>query len=308
MKCVMGIVVTACTKKKAGDARACASNLNAGNTDFVGRQWIAALGVPEGLTPAAKLYQGGSHAESRRAATDSGCSHFIVSAGLGLISADAEVPHYAASVLAGDDDILAKLNDGADAGGWWRWLQDHSPFAQSVEAVISAVEGPCLIALPKAYLAMIRDDLLSLPEDVLDRVRLFSGSRAPASLAHLQMPYDDRLDGADSPYRGVRSNFAPRALRHFATSILPGREAESAAQHANAVDASLAGWTRPSRRLGARKTDAELREILITHWDAMGGRSTRMLRLLRDELGIACEQSRFAALVRDLRIVQGSGG
>lgn len=303
---VMPILITACTKKKLGTAQVSAADIRSSAIEVVGSSWVAALSAVEDLTRAAKLYQGGSHAESRRAAQDSGYPHFIVSAGLGLIAADAEVPHYAASVLAGDDDILGKLADGTNANTWWRWLQDRSPFARSLKTIILATHGPCLIALPQAYLEMIREELLALPEQLLDRVRLFSGSRAPAALAHLQMPYDDRLDGPQSPYKGTRSNFAPRALRHFATRILPGNEGQTAGQHAEAVEAALANWSRPVRTSGARKTDAELRAILATHWEAMGGRSTRMLRLLRDELGIACEQGRFAGLVRGMREERGS--
>ncbi|MDH4744215.1 hypothetical protein OMP43_09325 [Sphingomonas sp. CBMAI 2297] len=297
----MPILITACTKKKMGDAQVSAADIPAGPIEAVGSQWIAAISADQERTLAARLYQGGSHAESRRAAEDSGYPHLIVSAGLGLIAADAEVPNYAASVLAGEDDILAKLGDNPDASHWWRWLQGRSPFAQSLKTAILATDGPCLIALPRPYLDMIEADLLSLPEQVLDRVRLFCGAQAPAALAHLQMPYDDRLDGPDSPYRGTRSNFASRALRHFATRVLPGKEGHMVAQHTAAVQAALAGWTRPIRTSGIRKSDAELREILAAHWEAMGGRSTRMLRLLRDELGIACEQGRFAALIRDMR-------
>jgi hypothetical protein len=284
-----------------GAAQVRAADMPSGTLEIVGGNWIAALREAAALTDAAKLYQGASHAESRRAALDSGYPHLIVSAGLGLISADARVPNYAASVLMGEDDILAKLSDGADASSWWRWLQQRSPFARSLEAVIQLTDGPCLIALSQAYLEMLRDDLLSLPEDVLGRIRLFSGSHVPRALAHLQMPYDDRLDGPSSPFRGTRSNFAPRAMRHFATQILPGNESETAERHAAAVESALADWTVTTRTIGARKNDAELRDILSAHWEATGGRSTRMLRLLRDDLGIACEQGRFASLVRDMR-------
>lgn len=302
----MGSIITACTKKKAGTAEACVSSLDAGGVGAVGEQWVAALNTASQRVCAANLYQGGSHAESRRAASDAGYSHYIVSAGLGLISAEAEVPNYKASVLAGEDDILATLSDGADAGIWWRWLQGNSPFSQPLATVIAASDGPCLIALPQAYLAMIESEILSLPALLFQRVRLFSGSPALGMLADLQMPYDERLDGANSPYRGTRSNFAARAVRHFANSVLPGLEAAGAMDHASRVEAAMANWPRPIRTVGKRKTDEELREILTEHWDVMGGRSTRMLRLLRDDLGIACEQSRFVGLVRSLRTERGS--
>lgn len=277
------------------------STIPSGRLGAVGDQWIVALRAVQTLIPAAKLYQGPSHAESKRAASASGYLHFIVSAGLGLISADTEVPNYSASILAGNDDIRDRLSDGDNADAWWRWLQRNSPFAQSLETVLAVTAGPCLIALPQAYLSMLRDDLLSLPSESLERIRIFSGSQAPAALKHLQMPYDDRLDGVDSPYKGTRSNFAPRAVRHFASHILPGRETDGAGMHIAAVNAALAQWRPPTRTVGQRKTDSELREILNANWDATGGRSTRMLRLFRDELGFACEQSRFARLVRDIR-------
>lgn len=297
----MGSIITACTKKKAGAAEACVSSLAPGMIEAVGNQWITALNAALQRVCAADLYQGGSHAVSRRAAKDAGYPHYIVSAGLGLVSATAEVPNYKASVLAGEDDVLAMLSDGTDDGAWWHWLQSRSPFARPLASVIAASDGPCLIALPQAYLAMIQSEILSLPPPLQQRVRLFSGSPAPAALAKLQMPYDERLDGAKSPYKGTRSNFAARAVRHFTNSVLPGHEAAEARDHASAVEAAIAGWPRPVRTVGKRKTDAELREILTMHWDVMGGRSTRMLRLLRDDLGIACEQGRFAGLVRSLR-------
>ena len=297
----MGSIITACTKKKAGTAEACISSHAPGVIDAVGSQWITALNATSRRVCAADLYQGGSHAESRRAAKVADYPHYIVSAGLGLISAKADVPNYKASVLAGEDDVLAVLSDGTDAGTWWRWLQSRSPFALSLASVIAASDGPCLIALPQAYLAMVKSEILSLPSPLLQRVRIFSGSPAPAVLADLQMPYDERLDGAKSPYKGTRSNFAARAVRHFANSVLPGHEAAGAKDHASAVKAAMAGWPHPVRTVGKRKTDAELREILTTHWDVMDGRSTRMLRMLRDDLGIACEQGRFAGLVRSLR-------
>ena len=302
----MGLIVTACTKRKAGDANVRMSTFAPGTIDEVGGRWVAALNVANAITPAANVYQGGGHAESRRAVAVSNYHHLIVSAGLGLVSADARIPSYAATVLPGEDDVLAKLHDGETAAGWWHWIQDHSPFACSLERAMIAGEGPCLIALPHTYLAMIADDLLSLPRIQLERVRLFSGSNAPQHLAQFQMPYDDRLDGADSPYRGTRANFAARAMRHFVVSILPTHETQSAPQHAKAVGAALSTWRSPARTIGQRKTDAELREVLIENWEAVDGRSTRMLRLLRDDLGIACEQRRFANLFGELRSERGN--
>lgn len=297
----MGLIITACTKRKVGSPEVRISAFASGPIDQVGSLWVAALNAAEVMVPAAKLYQGGSHAQSLCAVAVSNYHHLIVSAGLGLVSGDSRIPSYAASVLPGEDDVLAKLNGGEDAARWWRWIQTRSPFARSLETAMKAVEGPCLIALPHAYMTMVATEILNLPRALLERVRLFSGSKAPTPLTLLQMPYDERLDGADSPYRGTRANYAARAMRHFVVSILPTREAQSAAQHAAAVNLALSTWRSSECSLGTRKTDAELREVLKENWELVDGRSTQMLRLLRDGLGIACEQRRFANLFRDLR-------
>ncbi len=47
-----------------------------------------------------------------------------------------------------------------------------------------------------------------------------------------------------------------------------------------------------------RKTDTELIEIIHKHWDQAQGKAQKMLRVLRDDLLISCEQKRFAGLFR----------
>ena len=56
--------------------------------------------------------------------------------------------------------------------------------------------------------------------------------------------------------------------------------------------------TLPQRR---RADDDEILQLLRTHWDAYKGQSSRLLRFLRDDALVACEQSRFRALWLQLR-------
>src|SRR5436190_130322 len=57
----------------------------------------------------------------------------------------------------------------------------------------------------------------------------------------------------------------------------------------------------PARVARARHDDESLRALLHQHWEAAGGSSSRLLRLFRDQLHIACEQGRFATLAREVR-------
>jgi hypothetical protein len=115
------------------------------------------------------------------------------------------------------------------------------------------------------------------------------------------MPYDDRLDGPDSTNRGTRSDFAGRALRHFAELTRGEPQGHSAAEHAAKVSATLDGWRMPAKVARIRHDDAALLDLIRAHWDAERGSSSRLLRRFRDDLGIACEQGRFAKLAREVR-------
>jgi hypothetical protein len=302
----MGLLISHCTHKKWFDPAVEADALARDSVAEVGRQWVEGLRKAPTATAAGGLYKGRSHLESRRAAILTTYPHLIVSAGLGLTPAEREVPSYGATLLNGQDNVLARLTDGTSSRGWWTWLQANSPFAVSLADAIANSRGPVLLALTKPYLAMIGDELSGLADKDRERLRIFCGvAVGDAALAEQQMPYDSRLDGPDSDISGTRSNFAGRALHHFCRAVLPGREEANAAAHAGAVQDALAPWRPAKTRRGLSMSDAELRAILAEHWDAHEGRATRLLRLLRDDLGIACEQGRFARLARNMREERG---
>ncbi len=60
----------------------------------------------------------------------------------------------------------------------------------------------------------------------------------------------------------------------------------------------LSPLTAPAKRVGRRATDEEIKAAIAAHYEAVGGQSSQMLRKLRDELGLACEQSRFRNLFK----------
>jgi hypothetical protein len=152
---------------------------------------------------------------------------------------------------------------------------------------------------------MLTPDILGLSEAELGRVRIVSGvapGEVHPDLSPFLMPYDERLEDPGSQWRGTRSDFAARATRHFAEQIVPSLAAGDAQAHRAAVEASLAAWTRPAAPKRERRSDEEILALLRTHWEATGGRSGRLLRVMRDDLGIACEQGRMAGLVNRVRL------
>lgn len=149
---------------------------------------------------------------------------------------------------------------------------------------------------------MISGDLLALPPSSLSRLRLFTRApveRVPPGLRRFVMPYDDRLEGPDGPVPGTRSDFAGRALRHFAGAIMRDGDERSAAEHAAATSAAIQHWQMPNTIKPSRHDDAALLELLRLHWDDAAGRS---LRRFPDEFNIACEQGRFSALAAVSRL------
>lgn len=248
------------------------------------------------------LYQGRSISEVMTIATLLDSPWYVVSAGLGLVRSDEPVPAYDCTV-ATDSELSDRLEHaGATTADWWNAITAAEPYPLS--RLIA--KGPTLLALPSTYLRMVHDDLAHLSTAKARHLRIFTstaGARiVPGHLADCVMPYDDRLESVPG-YAGTRADFAQRALRHFVEKLvaaeLPIAEARAK------VTFALARRPRPLRSLGKRMSDNEIRQILTAQWAQHAGSSTRLLRYLRDEARISCEQKRFSriwqALAAELR-------
>ncbi len=298
-------ILTACSNRKrarVGEATT-AHTLAAGDIESVAIRWAEQLKGAASVVPADQLYCGRGFQEARAVAKDDGARLLIVSAGLGLLTADQRIPAYSLTVSSGwPDSILPKLPKGSTAADWWTAMSQHSAFHTPLRDHITT--GPTIIALPGEYLAMVAPDLLALGLPELEGVRIIS--RAAAETVHprlrpLLIPYDERLEDARSPWRGTRADFASRAARHFAETVLAANPDGDAEAHRQAVERELAVWAQPTSQKRERKTDEEILALLRNHWDSVGGSGSRLLRLFRDDLMIACEQGRMAGLVGQVR-------
>jgi hypothetical protein len=158
-----------------------------------------------------------------------------------------------------------------------------------------------VISLPVSYRDLVHEDLLSAGNAALRKVRLVGPldlECVAPRLGPLVMPYDDRLNGPDSPLDGTRSDFPQRAARHFLEDACADGLADDPEEDAARVRASLRDLTWPEQANRRQLGDDEIVKVILSSWGRASGQSTKMLRLLRDEERIACEQGRFVQLFK----------
>ncbi len=289
------VVITACTNRKRSSPlpELMARELPIGTVELVCAAWFDRLAaVTEPRFDLSELYCGRSFRDAQAAAEASNARLFVVSAGLGLAPASARAPSYSLTLALGAADSVLRRTGGSSQD-WWRALSAASPFS-----VAAPDEGRLILAaLSRPYLEMVAADWSRWPLERQRRLRIFCmdpPTELPAVLREQLMPYDYDRFQAVSGFAGTRGDFAQRALRHFAERI--AIQCGSTRDHAQAVTellAPLAPVTWPSNQ---RRSDEELLALISLEWDAAGGKSAAMLRRLRGELGVACEQGRFKKL------------
>jgi hypothetical protein len=257
----------------------------------VAREWLRRLNDAEPACPAEDLYAGSAFGVVRKVARESGAPIFIVSAGLGLIAGRTRIPGYDLTLSTRDNQsITRRVRDRFNRDLWWESVA-KGRFATTWTEVF-ARGGLVLMAVSQSYAQLIAADLEALPPEHQQRLRLFGlgiQKTIPAALVSQIMPYDDRLDAA-SP--GTKTNFAARAMDHFSRARPPmqGADADRAF-----VDRLLAEHQSPVVVHRPRLDDEQLIKRIGQHLRTTSG-IQRILRRLRDEDRIACEQRRFTRL------------
>ena len=296
------LVITSCTNRKrvAPDETLRGTSLQRGELGAVAEAWAQRLRSAQPATRADGLYCGRAFRDARAAAERARGALYIVSAGLGLVPAHAKVPSYSLTITSNSSEsVLNRIAGSCTATRWWEALISCSPFSDQLATVVQQCPGAILVALPTSYLSMVWAQIEGLPSAAQARLRIFTrmpSHSIPAALKPYKMPYDARFDGTGTAYPGTQGDFAQRALLHFVERILPQEPTGNAETHAQAVDASLASLRAPTIPARRRLSDSDVVALIHRHWNAVSGQSSRMLRFLRDDLKVACEQSRFRAL------------
>lgn len=294
------IIVTNCTnRKRIGDdsATLTVADMN-GSLSSVAARWGKAIRKVRPSKQAQDVYMGRAFSEARHVTASLGGALHIISAGLGVVAAAEAIPSYNLTVAEGANSLKPLLTQlGKRPSDWWTALTTELGVQRSVRALIETnSDALALFALPGSYIALIAEDLACLTQKQLDKVRIITSdhgrSLVPEEARHVVLPYDERLEG--SAYVGTRTDFPQRALRHFVESLSGHQLSIDDAK--TAVSAAMLALKKPVIPVRERKTDSEILVLLRKNWDRFDGASARLLRYLRDEALVACEQSRFRNL------------
>lgn len=243
---------------------------------------------------ASELYGGRGFGLAREAASRAAAELYVISAGLGLVHSERAIPSYGVTVSdRGDQAIARRVVGRFDPASWWAAVS-RGAHSESLASVAHRHRGLLLMALTTPYAAMIGSELAALPAEARSRMRLFGHGLAavlPEPLAGSVMPYDARLDAA---VPGTRTDFAQRALRHFCQHM-PLDGSLDTAGSAQEVGKLLASYQAPTAPVRPRRSDEEMVSLIAGHLHHTTGIG-RILRLVRDSDGLACEQARFSRL------------
>jgi hypothetical protein len=288
------VIVTNCTTRKVVGAPVALQRVrNRDDLQTIAREWKSLLKRFDRRFTAAELYKGRSMVDAAAAAKLINGTLHVVSAGLGVVASEDKVPNYDVTVSPGSalsDALKARALESTD---WWSAIAEPGQHTLS-----TLVDGAAAyVALPSTYLRMVRRDLSNVSKTAQRRLRIFTsvaGRReVPEALSTCVVPYDERLETVVG-FEGTRADFPQRALRHF-VEVLRGHEL-SLRDGREAVHSFLS-YQRvrvlPKRR---RVSDDEVRQLLRKHWGECMGSGTRLLRFLRDEALVSCEQGRFRTL------------
>lgn len=300
------LVITNCTGRKRSTGGCITLDLPNKSLSLsqVAHVWKQAVGDSQDLAMARDLYVGRTVSDALKVSRTLNGELFFISAGLGLVHEKDLIPEYDLTFADSDNPLARILKDREMSPcDWWHCLLKEQLGRGKIADLVAMRSPPqLLIALPSGYLKMICQDLVGLPREFLQQTRIFTSPAGKLALDHeLQecaLPYDDRLESIEG-FSGTRTDFPQRAMLHF-VSRLNGIELDlEGARKAVSISLSnLQPRVTPNR---SRLQDSEIAAMLRTHWKDFGGNSSRLLRFLRNEANIACEQGRFRAIWHSVR-------
>jgi hypothetical protein len=301
------ILITTCTsrKRKQVPPSLQASSLREGSQRSVLNEWCHRLSANAAFDTASAIYCGRAFREAFLATREVSGDLWIISAGIGLVSEKAMIPSYSITIGdSGSDSILRKIKgEKFSPAKWWAGITAfHGSPNPMCRLIIHNPSKLFVIALSQAYAGLVQQDILSLSDHDLHRVRLIGLALHPVVDSRLQkvvMPYDERLDGPGGTNSGTRSDFAQRAMRHFVTEVLTPSNFNDLQLQIQFVSKTLS--CRNYRQVPKRKrvSDQAIMDLILKNWHSFSPcSSSRMLRMIRDDEKIACEQSRFKELYR----------
>ena len=300
-------LITSCSNRKScpAELRLRACDLPEGKHAKVAEVWCKRVAKLTSTKKAGRLYSSRGPAIARKLVSDDLCSNWIVSAGLGLLGSNELAPGYDLTVTGdSENNIQSKIKGEIfDPQIWWSQIAANFQHKNSIKRIANSDAASLIvIALPANYLRMIANDLRGIGQKNRYKLRILGCGleTVPEDLREYWVPYNSRLDGPDSPIPGTKSDFSHRAAQHFIEIILSQTKSKNIKRHIKLVTNSLENFRLPITVKRKQVDDDEIKTIIKSLWSRADGQVSRMLRLLRDEEKIACEQGRFAKLFREV--------
>lgn len=289
-------LVTNCTARKRIDGPTLrVRDLGAGTDAARARRWVRRLAQAPSATTALDTYAGEHWLAAQQAVGRHGDVRlWVVSAGYGLIAADAAIAAYSATFTPGQPDSVASGRSGQRR--WWLEVNDwegprSDTFAGRQSLAQLAATGPILAALSGPYLAVLEDELRALDPT---RAALIATGGSTESLSHLLLD----IDGSARTALGGTLTAVNIKVAQYLLDSVPHRSWSRPA-----LDRAISGLREKSSPLPkfnrAKMTDQE-----VDRWIAQQLKidptltASRALRMLRSQ-GQACEQHRFGELFHD---------
>jgi hypothetical protein len=225
---------------------------------------------------------------------------YVISAGLGLVNFEEQIPSYELSVSE-DAPFNKKLNSiNIPITNWWSSVNKaRTGHSKPLSRLINTGHYKRIfIATSSAYLDLIAEDLWKANPSQLKKLIIFTSpfgqKKIPLEWHSQVAPYDERFEDKKSGYAGTRVDFPQRTLRHFVEALsLQAVPIESAREVISKLIGKLKKPVLPTRQ---KVSDEEVIRLIERHWKTQLGNSHKLLRHLRDIDLVSCEQSRFKRL------------
>lgn len=295
-------VVTNCSSTKRRTSKPITPSMGYRSLDELCGAWVQKLRKASDLDAVSETYGGRTFTEAVAASHRLGADLYVVSAGLGLLHAQDEIPNYNLTVAEGDGSIAEWLGrKNKSPANWWESLNQKLGKPYPLVNLVKNSPG-VILALPSSYLEMISGELLTMSESEREKLFIITSQagqkKIHADLHHRCLPYDERLDGANN-YKGTRNDFPQRALKHLVCEIdlqnLPIREVKK-----EILD-FLERHSKPILPARAKMDDHQIKKLIRKNWQTYFGKRGTLHRFLRDVALVACEQKRFGILWNEVK-------
>lgn len=300
-------IITNCSKRKKLKAQQnlMAMNLKAASINQVAKEWCEKINkTTQDRLLARDQYVGRSFNEIKSIEIIQKFNWNIISAGLGFISSEDEIPSYDLTITRGSPNSIAhKFNCRSSISEWWQKINELY-YRQSypvAELINQNKDTLFLFALTKSYFNLIHTEFTKIHDK--SNVRLFGfrdSNDLDTEVKEYFLPYDSSFDGPDSENNGIKNDYPRRVLRHYVEQIISQLKEPDFKEESKMVRAYLSEKA-PQKILKNKSfPDDYIIEKIKDYKSESYPTHRKLLKHFRHDLGIACEESRFKTLFHEV--------